>query len=177
MARYLVLGVVLGLGMVGILAAQEEDEIEKGGRRNITLGAMFCEEFKQQDGVQELKNGILYKVEATGKGKTPKPSDWVKVNYAGKHVDGKVFDKSKEITTNGVTTPEPARLRVDRTVPGWQEVLPRMREGDKWEVVIPSHLAYGARGTAAGSIGANETLVFSIELVEVEDPTKKVEAK
>lgn len=57
---------------------------------------MFREEFKQQEGVQELKCGVMYKVEASGKGKTPKLSDWIKVNYAGKHVDGRVFDKSKE---------------------------------------------------------------------------------
>jgi FKBP-type peptidyl-prolyl cis-trans isomerase len=43
--------------------------------------------------------------------------------------------------------------------------------------VVPSHLAYGAKGTGAGNIGANETLVFLIELVEVEDPTKKAEIK
>ena len=108
-------------------------------------------------------------MEAEGKGKTPKTSDWIRVNYAGKHVDGRVFDKSKE--------GEPARLRVDRTVPGWQEVLPRMREGDKWEVVIPSHLAYGASGTPYGNIGPNETLVFNIELVEVLEPIKKPEVK
>ena len=177
---------VFGLCLTGMVSAEEgdggaataseeavkqkmQDGVETGARRNITLGAMYCEEFKQQEGVQVLKNGILYKVEATGKGKTPKTSDWIKVNYAGKHVDGRVFDKSKE--------GEPSRLRVDRTVTGWQEVLPKMREGDKWEVVIPSHLAYGARGTAAGSIGANETLVFTIDLVEVEDPAKKAEAK
>jgi len=152
-------------------AAKEEMQVgvEMGARRNITLGAMYREEFEQQEGVTALKSGVLYKVEVAGKGKTPKLSDWIKVNYAGKHVDGRVFDKSKE--------GEPARMRVDRTVPGWQEVLPRMREGDKWEVVIPSHLGYGAKGTGAGNIGANETLVFSIELVEVEDPAKKAEAK
>jgi FKBP-type peptidyl-prolyl cis-trans isomerase len=172
---------LIGVGLVGMVAAEEEthkDEVvnegsnlqaEMGARKNITLGAMFREEFKQQEGVQELKCGVMYKVEASGNGKTPKLSDWIKVNYAGKHVDGRVFDKSKE--------GEPARLRVDRTVPGWQEVLPRMREGDKWEVVIPSQLGYGAKGTGAGNIGANETLVFAIELVEVEDPSKKAEAK
>ena len=52
-----------------------------------------------------------------------------------------------------------------------------MREGDKWEVVVPSHLAYGVRGMPTASIGANETLVFTIDLVEVEDPAKKAEAK
>ena len=173
---------LVGLGLVGSVGAEEEApaeaEIEareemqasadKGARRNITLGAMFREEFKQQEGVQKLKNGILYKIHATGKGKTPKTTDFVKVKYEGRHVDGRVFDQSKG---------EPIRMRVDRTVPGWQEVLPRMREGDKWEVVIPSHLGYGAKGTGAGNIGANETLVFTIELVEVEDPMKKAKGK
>jgi FKBP-type peptidyl-prolyl cis-trans isomerase len=170
----LVCGWVVGLGISFSAFAQVgEDEaaegIGKGGRQNITLGAMFYEEFQQQEGVQELKSGILYKIQATGKGKTPKTSDWVKVNYEGKHVDGNGFDKM-----------ESYRTRVDRTVPGWQEVLPRMREGDKWEIVIPSHLAYGAKGMKGKgdkSIGANETLVFLIELVEVEDPAKKAEVK
>ena len=156
---------LVGLGLVGSVGAEEapvageseareemQASADKGARRNITLGAMFREEFKELEGVQELKSGILYKVEATGTGKTPKLSDWVRVNYAGKHVDGRVFDQSKE---------EPVR----------------MREGDKWEVVIPSHLGYGAKGTGAGNIGANETLVFTIELVEVEDPMKKAKGK
>jgi len=174
----LVCGGVVALGISFSAFAQEGGEeaaagVEKGGRRNITLGAMFSEEFRQQEGAQELKNGILYKILTTGKGKTPKTSDSVKVKYEGRHVDGRIFDeKWKE---------EPARFRVDRnTIMGWQEVLPRMREGDKWEIVIPSHLAYGATGKYGkddGSIGANETLVFLIELVEVEDPTKKAEIK
>lgn len=132
---------------------------EQGGRRNITLGAMFQDEFRQQEGVKELKGGLLYKVEASGTGKTPKLSDRVRVRYEGRHVDGRVFDKSKG--------EEPQEFRVDRTVAGWQEVLPLMREGDKWEVVVPSHLAYGAKGSAFGNIGPNETLVFTIELVHV----------
>lgn len=174
----LVCGGVVVLGISFSAFAQEGGEepagvVEKGGRRNITLGAMYREEFQQQEGVQELKNGILYKIHATGKGKTPKTSDSVKVKYEGRHVDGRIFDdKWKE---------EPARFRLDRNIiMGWQEALPRMREGDKWEIVIPSHLAYGATGKYGkddGSIGANETLVFLIELVEVEEPTKKSENK
>ena len=138
---------------------------EQGGRKNITLGAMFQEEFRQQEGVKQLKGGILYKVEATGTGKTPKLSDRVRVRYEGRHVDGRVFDKSKG--------EEPQEFRVDRTVAGWQEVLPLMREGDKWEVVVPSHLAYGAKGSSYGNIGANETLVFTIQLVDVMEPGEK----
>ena len=138
---------------------------EQGGRKNITLGAMYQEEFRQQEGVKQLKGGILYKVEASGTGKTPKLSDRVRVRYEGRHVDGRVFDKSKG--------EEPQEFRVDRTVAGWQEVLPLMREGDNWEVVVPSHLAYGAKGSSYGNIGANETLVFTIQLLDVMEPGEK----
>ena len=169
MKRSLVLAGILTTFCV--FQSRSEDSLEegKGGRHNITQGAIFTDDFRQQEGVQGLKNGILYKVEATGKGKTPKTSDRIKVNYIGKHVDGRVFDQSKE--------GQPGEFKVDRTVAGWQDVLPRMREGDRWEVVIPSHLAYGASGTPYGNIGPNETLVFTIELVEVMDPVKKPEVK
>ena len=169
MKRSLVLAGILTA--ICVFQSRSEDSLEegKGGRHNITQGAIFTDDFRQQEGVQGLKNGILYKVEATGKGKTPKTSDRIKVNYIGKHVDGRVFDQSKE--------GQPGEFKVDRTVAGWQDVLPRMREGDRWEVVIPSHLAYGASGTPYGNIGPNETLVFTIELVEVMDPVKKPEVK
>jgi len=147
---------------VGALYAEPEEETgstEQGGRKNITLGAMYQEEFKQKEGVKELKSGVLYQVVSNGTGQTPKLSDRVKVRYEGRHVDGRVFDKSKG--------EEAQEFRVDRTVAGWQEVLPLMREGDKWEVVVPSHLAYGAKGSPFGNIGPNETLVFTIELVRV----------
>ena len=155
------------LVVMSLRAETEENmaNLEQGGRKNITLGAMFQEEFKQQEGVRELKGGLLYKVEAMGTGQTPKLSDRVRVRYQGRHVDGRVFDKSKG--------EEPQEFRVDRTVAGWQEVLPLMREGDKWEVVVPSHLAYGAKGSPYGNIGPNETLVFTIELVDVMDPGEK----
>jgi len=161
-----------GMLLTGMAWAEDLDgamaaaiHAEQGGRKNITLGAMFQEEFRQQEGVRELKGGVLYKVEVSGTGKTPKLSDRVKVRYEGRHVDGRVFDKSKG--------DDPQEFRVDRTVTGWQEVLPLMREGDKWEVVVPSHLAYGAKGSPYGNIGPNETLVFTIELVDILDPGEK----
>ena len=164
---------LLGLGFFAGLPVHAETEnsggsAEQGGRKNITLGAMFREEFKQQEGVKELKNGILYKSEAVGTGRTPKLSDRVKVRYQGRHVDGRIFDQ---------TGPEETReFRLNRDViSGWQEVLPLMREGDRWDIVIPSHLAYGAKGHPYGKIESNETLVFTIELVEILEPgTKKV---
>ena len=163
LSGWLIAGAAWAEDLDGAMAAAIN--AEQGGRKNITLGAMFQEEFRQQEGVKELKSGVLYKVEASGNGKTPKLSDRVKVRYEGRHVDGRVFDKSK-----GEETQE---FRVDRTVSGWQEVLPLMREGDKWEIVVPSHLAYGAKGSPFGNIGPNETLVFTIELVDVMEPGEK----
>ena len=167
-----VLAWLVGWLITGATWAEELDgamaaaiNAEQGGRKNITLGAMFQEEFRQREGVKELKSGVLYKVEAEGAGKTPKLSDRVRVKYEGRHVDGRVFDKSRG--------EEAQEFRVDRTVAGWQEVLPLMREGDKWEVVVPSHLAYGAKGSPFGNIGPNETLVFTIELVDVMEPGEK----
>ena len=167
-----VLAWLVGWLITGATWAEELDgamaaaiNAEQGGRRNITLGAMFQEEFRQREGVKELRSGVLYRVEAEGTGKTPKLSDRIKVRYEGRHVDGRVFDKSRG--------EEAQEFRVDRTVAGWQEVLPLMREGDKWEVVVPSHLAYGAKGSPFGNIGPNETLVFTIELVDVMEPGEK----
>lgn len=165
--QFLLLSLFSFWAVSGLRAESEEVAAtqEQGGRKNITLGAMYREEFRQQDGVKELKSGVLYRVETSGSGQMPKLSDRVKVRYEGRHVDGRVFDKSKG--------EDPQEFRVDRTVAGWQEVLPLMREGDKWEVVIPSHLAYGAKGSAFGNIGPNETLVFTIELVHVLEPGEK----
>lgn len=162
-----VLLVWLFAGLVVLAEAEDPGESqEQGGRKNITLGAMFQEEFRQQEGVKELKNGILYKVEQSGAGRTPKLSDKVKVLYEGRRVDGQIFDATKG--------QEARELRLNRDViSGWQEILSIMREGDRWEVVIPSHLAYGAKGSPYGKIGPNETLIFKIELVQVVDPHEK----
>ncbi|MEY5062655.1 MAG: hypothetical protein RLZZ112_619, partial [Verrucomicrobiota bacterium] len=102
-------GLIAGIGWAedldGAMAAAIN--AEQGGRRNITLGAMFQDEFRQREGVKEIKGGLLYRVEASGTGKTPKLSDRVRVRYEGRHVDGRVFDKSKG--------EESQEFRVDRT--------------------------------------------------------------
>ena len=163
MVSFAFVAIWLSIGLM--VHAESEDFLndqEQGGRKNITMGAMFREEFKQQEGVKELKNGILYRAEETGTGKTPKLSDRVKVWYEGRRVNGDIFDQVKDKETR--------EFRLNRdVVQGWQEVVPLMREGDKWEVVIPSHLAYGAKGNPSGKIGPNETLIFRIKLVRVVD--------
>jgi FKBP-type peptidyl-prolyl cis-trans isomerase len=118
----------------------------------------FLSAYRQIDGVVVLSDGLMYRVIASGKGKSPKPTDKVRVIYKGTLMDGSVFDQ----TPAGQTS----EIDLNKAIAGWREALPLMKEGDKWEVVIPSSLAYGETGTEG--IAPNSPLVFDIELVAVE---------
>ena len=122
-------------------------------------GEVFQVEYSQRQGVVATASGLQYRVIETGEGRSPGPADTVVVHYVGRLINGTEFDSSRAHGT-------PATFSLGGIIPGWQEVLQLMREGDIWEVVIPSELAYGARG-AGSSIGPNETLVFEIELISV----------
>jgi FKBP-type peptidyl-prolyl cis-trans isomerase FklB len=139
--------------------------------KNRKAGKAFLAENRKKEGVQELPNGIQYRVLQKGKGNKPKLSDTVTVHYRGTLIDGKEFDSS-------YSRGEPTSLPLAKAIKGWQEIVPMMPEGSKWQVVIPGDLAYGERG--AGAIGPNETLLFDIELVGVkpaeEKPAKKEKA-
>ncbi len=146
-------------------AALEMFQQQQNSRRNTTAetgqsrGEAFQVEYSQRQGVVVTASGLQYRVMETGEGRSPGPADTVVVHYVGQLIDGTEFDSSKGRGT-------PATFSLGGIIPGWQEALQLMREGDIWEVVIPSELAYGAQG-AGGSIGPNETLVFEIELISV----------
>ena len=123
--------------------------------------AKFLADYAAQPGVIKTADGLLYRVLKAGNGKTPlTTADIVTVLYKGQTIDGKVFDE---------TTPErgPASFPAGQLIPGWVEALAHMKEGDEWEIVIPSALGYGAEG-AAPAIGPNQTLVFHMTLQKVE---------
>ena len=133
----------------------QNDAAETGRPR----GEAFQAEYSQRQGVVATASGLQYRVIETGEGRSPGPTDTVVVHYVGRLIDGTEFDSSRDRGT-------PATFSLGGIIPGWQEALQLMHEGDVWEVVIPSELAYGARG-AGTSIGPNETLVFEIELISV----------
>jgi FKBP-type peptidyl-prolyl cis-trans isomerase FklB len=135
------------------------DKLKARAKSNLEAGQAFLQSNKKNDGVIELSNGIQYKELRKGSGKHPKKEDTVVVHYEGKLIDGSVFDSSKE-------RGEPATFPINGVIQGWQEVLPLMTTGSRWQVVIPPKLAYGVQGAGAG-IGPNETLIFEIELLEV----------
>jgi FKBP-type peptidyl-prolyl cis-trans isomerase FklB len=114
---------------------------------------------KAKEGVVELPSGVQYKIIEEGSGPQPTSEDTVVANYRGTFINGKEFDSS-------YTRGEPATFPVSGVIEGWQEVLPLMKQGAKWQVVIPPEHAYGESG-AGDAIGPNETLLFDIELVEV----------
>ena len=103
--------------------------------------------------------GVVVAATKSGSGKTPKPTDSVQVHYEGTLINGTVFDSSYK-------RGEPASLTANGVIKGWQEALQLMKEGDKWQLFIPSNLAYGANG-AGGKIGPNETLIFDVELIKI----------
>jgi len=120
-------------------------------------GDKFLAANAKKDGVKTTPSGLQYRVIKAGNGKTPKATDTVSVNYKGTLTTGEEFDAS-----NGT----PVTFPVNGVIPGWTEALQLMKEGDKWELVIPAKLAYGDRG-AGRAIAPNSTLVFEVELVSV----------
>lgn len=119
----------------------------------------YLESNKTKEGVNITQSGLQYRVIEEGSGATPGSTDEVTVHYTGKLTDGTVFDSSVE-------RGDPATFPVNGVIPGWTEALQLMKEGAKWELVIPSELGYGPRG-AGGSIPPNAILVFEVELISV----------
>ena len=127
--------------------------------KNLEIGKAFMEENKKLDGVKTTESGLQYRVIKAGSGANPKTTDTVTVHYRGTLIDGNEFDSSYK-------REQPATFPLNGVIKGWQEALPMMKEGGKWELFVPSELAYGPKG-AGGAIGPNETLIFEIELMKV----------
>lgn len=126
---------------------------------NKATGEAFLAENAKKDGITTTDSGLQYRVIEEGTGKTPSASDTVSCHYAGTLIDGTEFDSSYK-------RGQPAQFPVGGVIAGWTEALQMMKVGGKWEVFLPSEIAYGARG-AGGAIGPNETLVFTIELIDI----------
>ncbi len=124
-------------------------------------GEAFLAENKKKEGVKTLSSGLQYKVIKAGTGKKPKLNDTVTVHYRGTLINGTEFDSSYK-------RGQPATFQVSGVIPGWTEALQLMEQGAKWQLFIPSNLAYGERG-AGGVIGPNATLIFELELISIQE--------
>ncbi len=165
-------------GMAGAPPAMTQEEMQKvmtafrqeveaiqakkaavAGGANKDEGLKFLAANKAQPGVTTLPSGLQYKVLKQGNGPSPKPTDQVTTHYRGTLINGKVFDSSYD-------RGQPATFPVNGVIKGWTEALQLMKVGDKWQLYVPSELAYGER-SAGQDIGPNSVLIFEVELISI----------
>ena len=142
------------------LQAHQEAVAAEASAAAAEAGQQFLEENAAKDGVQVTDSGLQYEVLEEGDGPKPSLDDTVSVHYVGTLTDGTEFDSS-------IARGEPATFPLKGVIPGWTEGLQLMNVGSKYRFVIPSELAYGDRG-AGQTIGPGETLVFEVELLEIQ---------
>ena len=142
---------------------------EEKAKKAVAEGEAFLAANKSKEGVVTLPSGLQYKILTAGTGPKPTASDTVKCNYRGTLIDGKEFDSSYK-------SGQPATFGVGQVIKGWTEALLLMPVGSKWQLFIPSNLAYGERG-AGSEIGPNATLIFEVELLSIEEKAKDAESK
>ena len=144
------------------IAARDEAfrrEFAARAEQNQKRGEAFLAEHRRQPGVRELPGGVLIEVRKRGRGPSPALTDEVLVRYTGRRLDGEVFDATDPAE-------EPARIRLQDVIPGWQQAITQMPTGSRWQIVIPAKQAYGAEG-APPVIAPNEVLIFELELVAI----------
>ena len=140
---------------------QQQAAYDAEAEKNRSEGEAFLAENGKKEGVVTTESGLQYKVLTAGEGAKPAETDVVEVHYRGTLLDGTEFDSSYKRDST-VTFP------VNGVIPGWVEALQMMPVGSKWELYIPSDLAYGPGGTGGGPIGPNATLVFEVELIAIQ---------
>ena len=137
-----------------------QEKMQAEGDANKKAGDAFLAENKTKEGVVTLPDGLQYKILKEGSGAKPAATDSVVCNYRGTLINGTEFDSSYK-------RGQPSTFPVGGVIKGWTEALQLMPVGSKWQLFIPSALAYGERAPG-GEIGPNSTLIFDIELLSIE---------
>ena len=145
---------------------QMQEKMKAQGEANKKEGEAFLAANKAKEGVVTLPSGLQYKILLAGTGPKPTTSDTVTVNYRGTLVNGTEFYSSYK-------RGQPTTFPVAGVIKGWTEALQLMPVGSKWQLFIPSDLAYGERGP--GDIGPNATLIFEVELLKIAEKEKEQE--
>jgi FKBP-type peptidyl-prolyl cis-trans isomerase len=148
---------------------QQQEKMKEAADKNKSEGEAFLATNKSKDGVVTLPSGLQYKILTAGTGPKPTASDSVKCNYRGTLINGTEFDSSYK-------RGQPATFAVGQVIKAWTEALQLMPVGSKWQLFVPSSLAYGERGAGA-EIGPNATLIFEVELLSIEEKAKGEKSK
>lgn len=143
---------------------KQQEKMQQAGEANKKEGDAFLAANKGKDGVVTLPSGLQYKVLSAGTGPKPTASDSVVCNYRGTLIDGTEFDSSYK-------RGQPTTFPVGGVIKGWTEALQLMPVGSKWQLFVPSALAYGEQGAGA-NIAPNATLIFEVELLSIESKDK-----
>jgi len=150
------------------IGKKRQEKLTVQGAANKKEGETFLADNKSKPGVVTLPSGLEYKVLTAGTGPKPTATDSVVCNYRGTLINGTEFDSSYKRN-------EPVTFPVNGVIKGWTEALQLMPVGSKWQLFIPSDLAYGERGAGA-DIGPNATLIFEVELLSIKPPDKTPDA-
>jgi FKBP-type peptidyl-prolyl cis-trans isomerase FklB len=140
---------------------KQQEQMQQAGAASKKEGEAFLAANKTKDGVVTLPSGLQYKILTPGAGPKPTASDSVVCNYRGTLINGTEFDSSYK-------RGEPATFPVSGVIKGWTEALQLMPVGSKWQLFVPSDLAYGERSPAP-EIGPDSTLIFEVELVSIQN--------
>ncbi|HYT20514.1 MAG TPA: FKBP-type peptidyl-prolyl cis-trans isomerase [Candidatus Polarisedimenticolia bacterium] len=148
------------------LRNKQMEKMKEAADLNKKAGTEFLEANKAKEGVVTLPSGLQYKILTEGTGPKPTATDTVSCNYRGTLLDGTEFDSSYK---HG----QPASFPVTGVIKGWTEALQLMPVGSKWQLFVPSELAYGDRGADPRSgIGPSATLIFEVELLSIQEKVK-----
>ena len=143
---------------------KQQEEMQQAADTNKKAGEAFLAGNKSKDGIVALPSGLQYKILTPGTGPKPAASDTVVCNYRGTLLDGTEFDSSYK-------RGQPATFPVSGVIKGWTEALQLMPVGSKWQLFVPSDLAYGDRSPGP-EIAPGSTLVFEVELLSIQDKTQ-----
>ena len=145
-------------------------DVKKKKLKNIKVQAEKGVELMKKNGKDPrfttTKNGVQYRIIKKGDGEKPKVIDIAKVHYTGKVISGRIFDTS-------VGRGDPVEMQLNKVIPGLTQALQLMPVGSKWEITIPSHLAYGKNPDPRSGILPNEILIFDVELFDIVKPKVK----
>ncbi len=146
-----------------VLAKRDEAKAQEAKAE----GRNFLVENASKPNIKTTPSGLQYEIIEEGSGDHPKPTDKVSVHYTGKLIDGTVFDSSVE-------RGQPATFGLNQVIPGWTEGIQLMKKGGKIRLYIPENLGYGAQAPPGSGISPYSTLIFDVELLEINpEETKK----